>query len=370
MESFFDEITPDIVRYVGDGSWWRPTKKKHSRNPDFKITSQNKVIELFGDYWHEGENPVNIIDEYKNIGIHCLVFWEKEIYNNTENILKKVNKFINRPCINFYSKKIKEITLYQNRDWLYGKYIIKKLSAVQIAKLCNVPVRIIYEYLHKYNIPTRTISENNKIGYNSNPIKIKIDESILKQLYAKYESVPKIANKFGASSHTIYNNLKRYNIQVISNRGKYKKRVKIKCANCGKEFMGYKYRKFCKHPCYVEFYIKNKIENKGRFIKGHVTWNKGTKEIIIKVCKYCGKDFKIWLSEKKRRKYCSCRCSNLAKRKRIKVICKQCGKEFEVNAKRKRKYCSRECMGLSRRKNKNILTNIFIKKQVIQLSLF
>ena len=93
-EKVFDEMTPDIIRYTGNRAWWRQLADGKYRNPDFKITGQNKVIEIFGDYWHKGENPQELIDLYKQAGLDCLVFWEHEVYNNQEQILKKVNQFI------------------------------------------------------------------------------------------------------------------------------------------------------------------------------------------------------------------------------------------------------------------------------------
>jgi len=88
-EKVFDELTPDIVRYVGNGAWWR-----NHHNPDFKIKGQNKVIEIYGDYWHRNDNPKDRIREYKEMGLECLVFWEHEVYEDTKRILKEVNEFI------------------------------------------------------------------------------------------------------------------------------------------------------------------------------------------------------------------------------------------------------------------------------------
>ena len=52
---------------------------------------------------------------------------------------------------------------YRNREWLEGKYIKEKLSQDKIAKLCNVNQNTIWKWLHKYNIPTRSISEGNHL---------------------------------------------------------------------------------------------------------------------------------------------------------------------------------------------------------------
>lgn len=93
-ELFFDDLTPNNVRYVGNGSWWRPTKRKYARNPDFKITGQNKVIEIYGDYWHRNDDPNDLIQEYKEIGLECIIFWESEVYNETKRVIKEVEDFV------------------------------------------------------------------------------------------------------------------------------------------------------------------------------------------------------------------------------------------------------------------------------------
>ncbi len=94
LEKFFDKITPRIVRYTGDGSWWRKLPNGKYKNPDFKIKGQNKVIELFGDYWHRNDNPQELIELYNQLGLQCIVIWEHEVYKNKEGIMERVNKFI------------------------------------------------------------------------------------------------------------------------------------------------------------------------------------------------------------------------------------------------------------------------------------
>jgi hypothetical protein len=50
--------------------------------PDFiNCNGEKKIIELFGDYWHLGENPQERIDEFKPFGFDTLVIWEKELKN-------------------------------------------------------------------------------------------------------------------------------------------------------------------------------------------------------------------------------------------------------------------------------------------------
>lgn len=93
-EQAYSEIAPEIIRYVGNRAWWRLLPNGKYKNPDFKVTGQNKVIEIFGRYWHKNDDPQELIDLYKLAGIDCLVFWDNEIYEQPDLVLKKTNKFI------------------------------------------------------------------------------------------------------------------------------------------------------------------------------------------------------------------------------------------------------------------------------------
>jgi len=71
-------------KYVGDFQFWLGGK-----NPDFmNVNGQKKLIELFGNYWHKGEDPKNRIRHFKKYGFDTLVIWEKEL----KNILKLENR--------------------------------------------------------------------------------------------------------------------------------------------------------------------------------------------------------------------------------------------------------------------------------------
>lgn len=93
LELFFDELTPDIVRYVGNLQFFIVTNKR-THNPDFKVHNRKKIIELFGDYWHKGKDPAALIEEYNEAGWKCLIFWENEIYNEPKKVLEEVLEFI------------------------------------------------------------------------------------------------------------------------------------------------------------------------------------------------------------------------------------------------------------------------------------
>jgi len=93
LEQFFDEITPDSIRYTGGGGFFIRCKNRIYL-PDFKVRGQKKVIELFGNYWHKGEDPNNMIEEYAEAGWKCRVFWENEVYNETGQVLEETLEFI------------------------------------------------------------------------------------------------------------------------------------------------------------------------------------------------------------------------------------------------------------------------------------
>ena len=53
-----------------------------------------KLVELFGDYYHKGENPHDKIDYYKNIGYDCIVVWASEIERNLGDVLVRIQGLI------------------------------------------------------------------------------------------------------------------------------------------------------------------------------------------------------------------------------------------------------------------------------------
>lgn len=92
--SFLHFVCPNQWRYVGDGKFWIS-----NMNPDFIKPNTNMLIELFGEYWHKGENPQNRIDLFKKYGFNCLVIWENELKDKT-TLETKIIKY-NRRQIKF-----------------------------------------------------------------------------------------------------------------------------------------------------------------------------------------------------------------------------------------------------------------------------
>lgn len=93
IESIIDEGTANNCLYTGDGKFWVKIGSQRMRNPDFIIENTNKVIEVFGDYWHRNDSPDEVINEYANAGLDCLVIWEKEIVENKQRVFSLIQKF-------------------------------------------------------------------------------------------------------------------------------------------------------------------------------------------------------------------------------------------------------------------------------------
>ena len=74
--------------YVGDGE-----EIIGGKCPDFIDPINNKIIELYGDYWHNGQDPNDRINYFKQYGYNTLVIWEHELKDIT-NLKKKLGNFI------------------------------------------------------------------------------------------------------------------------------------------------------------------------------------------------------------------------------------------------------------------------------------
>ena len=84
--------------FVGNGKFWIKDKKT-SYNPDFlhKDKAQRKIIEIFGDYWHNQEHhrkrDIERIRAYREKGFDVLIIWENQLKKSVENVIKQINYF-------------------------------------------------------------------------------------------------------------------------------------------------------------------------------------------------------------------------------------------------------------------------------------
>ena len=84
-----NELFPGEYRYVGDGEFILGGKC-----PDFvNVNGRKQIIELFGEYWHAGEDSQTRINYFRRYGYETLVIWEKELKDKyvLTNRLKEFN---------------------------------------------------------------------------------------------------------------------------------------------------------------------------------------------------------------------------------------------------------------------------------------
>jgi len=80
---------PNEWAYVGDGSLIIG-----SAVPDFaNINGKKLLIELFGDHWHQGQNPQDRIDLFRRFGFRTLVIWEREL-KQPDEVRERIAEFV------------------------------------------------------------------------------------------------------------------------------------------------------------------------------------------------------------------------------------------------------------------------------------
>lgn len=111
IETRLAEAEPRLS-YTGNGDYWifLPRLQGH-KNPDFILPGLDpelpkrgvsKVVEIFGDYWHSEKftgqtvevHEAEMIEAYAEVGIKCLVIWEKSIKKKFSEVCLKVAAFI------------------------------------------------------------------------------------------------------------------------------------------------------------------------------------------------------------------------------------------------------------------------------------
>jgi len=52
--------------------------------PDFAHKSEKKLVEIYGEFYHKGQNPQDRIDFFKQHGYDCVVFWASELKDSNK----------------------------------------------------------------------------------------------------------------------------------------------------------------------------------------------------------------------------------------------------------------------------------------------
>lgn len=94
LETFFEDVLhklyPNEWKFVGDGQLIIAGKC-----PDFvNVNGKKLLIELYGDYWHKGQNIQDRISLFKEYGWDTLIIWENELKNSLESVKNKLQNFI------------------------------------------------------------------------------------------------------------------------------------------------------------------------------------------------------------------------------------------------------------------------------------
>lgn len=88
--NILNDLFPNEWKYVGDGQ-----VVINGKCPDFiNVNGQKKIIELFGDYWHKGQNPKDRKAVFSPFGYKTLVIWERELKTKGK-LIKRIQQFCN-----------------------------------------------------------------------------------------------------------------------------------------------------------------------------------------------------------------------------------------------------------------------------------
>ncbi len=86
--NLLESLYPGQWRYTGDVSF-----TINGKCPDFvNVNGQKKIIELFGDYWHRGDNPADRSAVFSPFGFETLVIWERDL-KHIGGVVEKIKKF-------------------------------------------------------------------------------------------------------------------------------------------------------------------------------------------------------------------------------------------------------------------------------------
>jgi hypothetical protein len=86
-------LTFPQLAYVGDGAWVLHDEIG-GMNPDFILPNTNKVVELYGNYWHASDNPQDRINRLSNLGYEAIVIWEDDFRNHFDDVLLLIQHFL------------------------------------------------------------------------------------------------------------------------------------------------------------------------------------------------------------------------------------------------------------------------------------
>jgi len=104
LHDILNQLYPNQWKYTGDGKFWI-----NNQNPDFIHKKNKLIIELFGDYWHKIRKKTSVklrVSKYSDYGYDSLVLWFSELRDSPEEIINKIEGFIDGSLSNDKFKAI------------------------------------------------------------------------------------------------------------------------------------------------------------------------------------------------------------------------------------------------------------------------
>lgn len=90
LNNLLDEMYPNEWKFVGNGDVIIAGK-----SPDFiNINGQKKIIEFYGEHWHQNDDPRDRESVFAPYGYKTLVIWGKEM-KNIELLKERICRFYN-----------------------------------------------------------------------------------------------------------------------------------------------------------------------------------------------------------------------------------------------------------------------------------
>lgn len=138
------------------------------------------------------------------------------------------------------------LRLYHNKNWLENKYIKEKLSMCRIAEICNVEYYIINNWIHRLNIPARSVSEGTHLALANH---CNLSEKAIEWINGELLGDGCIACRHPYSARIIYTSQYLEYCQYIKNTlesfeiegGKIRKRYNKKNNCCSYNYFSYEY---------------------------------------------------------------------------------------------------------------------------------
>lgn len=180
--------------------------------------------------------------------------------------------------------------IYVDKDEIYNLYVIQQLSTRDVGKVLGIGQTSVRRWLKKYKIPTRSQELSRKTPSYLAKNQENAERYSVEYLQPRTKTCPQCGNEFIVYSH---NKNKIYCSEQCISESRKDKKTKYYCQLCGKEIVGYRYKRIYCDDC-----LSN---NKRPWIK---------KDRIDTNCAYCGKPIQVIKSvyHKNENCYCSTDC--------------------------------------------------------------